>query len=334
MKNMRLWKEDIIHQQRRMAFPIMTHPGIEILGVTVRQAVTDGELHAQVIKLLAEKYSFAACSMIMDLSVETEAFGAEIEFHEDEVPTIINRLVRDENAIMHLALPSLNQGRIPHYLKAAQLAVKVITDRPVFAGCIGPFSLAGRLYGLSELMMEILLQPALIHLLLEKCSSFLLNYCERYKAIGADGIFMAEPAAGMLSPDACQNFSSNYIQKIVGNLQDDHFLIILHNCGNTNPLVESMHSTGAGALHFGNSCDIVSALKRISPDRLVMGNLDPVGVFRMRSVEEVYQKTKNLLLATQAFKNFIISSGCDIPPGVPESNIKAFLKAVEDYNKR
>jgi len=334
MKNLRLWKEEIVHQQRRMAFPIITHPGIEMLGVTVRQAVTNGKLHAAAIQLLADKYSFAACSMIMDLSVEAEAFGSKIEFHEHEVPTIVDRLVRDENSIMNLALPSFEQYRIPHYLEAAKRAVKVITDRPVFAGCIGPFSLAGRLFGLSELMMEILLQPELIHLLLEKCSSFLLKYCEHYKAIGVDGIFMAEPAAGMLSPDACQNFSSDYIQRIVVHLQDEHFMVILHNCGNTNPLVESMQSTGAGALHFGNSCDIVSALKRINPDRRVMENLDPAVVYRMWTSEEVYKKTKTLLLATQDFKNFIISSGCDIPPGVPESNITAFLKAVEDFNKR
>jgi uroporphyrinogen decarboxylase len=312
----------------------MTHPGIEMLGITVRQAVTDGELQAEIIRLLAEKFPFAASSMIMDLSVEAEAFGAEIEFHEHEVPTIVNRLVPNDTAIDRLSLPSLDKGRITQYLRAAKLAVRNISDRPVFAGCIGPFSLTGRLYGMSELMMEILLQPELIHLLLEKCSSFLLNYCKRYKEIGVAGIFMAEPAAGMLSPDSCQYFSSNYVQRIVEHLQDDHFLVILHNCGNTNPLVESMQSTGAGALHFGNSCDIVSALKRIDPDRLVMGNLDPVGIFRMGTAEEVYQKTKNLLLATQSHKNFIISSGCDIPPGVPGTNIAAFLRAVEDYNKR
>lgn len=331
---MREWKAQIMHQTSRMAFPIMTHPGIEMLGITVRQAVTDGEAQARVIRLLAEKFPFAASSMIMDLSVEAEAFGAEIEFHEHEVPTIVNRLVPDDMAIDRLTLPSLDKGRIPQYLRAAKLAVRSISDRPVFAGCIGPFSLAGRLYGLSELMMEILLQPDRIHLLLEKCLSFLLNYCKRYKEIGVAGIFMAEPAAGMLSPDDCQNFSSNYIQRIVGHLQADHFLVILHNCGNTNPLVEIMQSTGAGALHFGNSCDIISAIKRIDPDRLVMGNLDPVGVFRMESAEEVYQKTKTLLLATQVYKNYIISSGCDIPPGVPGSNIEAFLEAVVDFNKR
>jgi uroporphyrinogen decarboxylase len=300
----------------------------------VQQAVTNGEVQSQVISLLAKKYPFAASSMIMDLSVEAEAFGAKIEFHEHEVPTILNRLVSDARSIDRLVVPSLAKGRIPQNLKAAQQAIRSISDKPVFAGCIGPFSLAGRLYGLSELMVEILLQPDLVHGLVEKCSEFLLSYIAGYKSLGADGIFMAEPAAGMLSPEACQNFSSNYIQRIVERLQDDHFLFILHNCGNTNLLVESMQSTGAGVLHFGNSCDIVSALKRIFPDRLVMGNLDPVGVFRMGSAVEVYERTKTLLLATQIYKNFIISSGCDIPPGVPKSNIVAFLEAVTEFNNR
>ena len=322
-----------MNQSKRLAFPIVTHPGVERLGFTVREAVTYGEIQAKVIEFMAENYSFAASSMIMDLSVEAEAFGAEIEFHDHEVPTVINRRVTDESSIDQLKVPSLDNCRIPHCLRATQLSVRNITDRPVFAGCIGPFSLAGRLYGLSELMMEILLQPEAIHLLLEKCTTFLLNYIDRFKSLGANGIFMAEPAAGMLSPDACQNFSSNYVKRIVEHLQDDHFMVILHNCGNTNPLVESMQSTEAGALHFGNSCDIVSALKRIDPDRLVMGNLDPVGVFRLSSAQEVYQETSNLLIATRSFKNYIISSGCDIPPGVPESNIKAFLKAVDDFNK-
>ncbi len=333
MRDMYKWKMQVMSQTKRLAFPIMTHPGIEMSGVTVRQAVTDGRIQSRIIKILSEQYAFAASSMIMDLSVEAEAFGSQIEWHENEVPTVINRLVTDHQSIYNLAVPTLEKGRVPQYVKAAELAVKEITDRPVFAGCIGPFSLAGRLFGLTELMMEILLDPSPIHALLEKCTQFLQKYGEQFKKIGANGIFMAEPAAGMLSPPDCQKFSSDYVKKIVEHLQDNSFLVILHNCGNTNLLVESMQSTGAGALHFGNSCDILSALKRINSDRLVMGNLDPVAVFRMASPEEVYHKTTDLLLATRDFKNFIISSGCDIPLGVSKSNIQAFQQAVKDFNR-
>ena len=91
----------------------------------------------------------------MDLTVEAEAFGAEIVFPENEVPSVVGRLLNDEEAIDKLEIPALNKGRIPQYLKANMLAAKTITDRPVFAGCIGPYSLAGRLYDMSEVMVLV-----------------------------------------------------------------------------------------------------------------------------------------------------------------------------------
>ena len=66
--------------------PIMTHPGIEMIGKTVRDAVTDGQVHYNAIKALSEKYPTAAATVIMDLTVEAEAFGAEIVFPENEFP--------------------------------------------------------------------------------------------------------------------------------------------------------------------------------------------------------------------------------------------------------
>ncbi|MCQ5183170.1 methylcobamide--CoM methyltransferase, partial [Parabacteroides distasonis] len=32
------------------------------------------------------------------------------------------------------------------------------------------------------------------------------------------------------------------------------------------------------------------------------------------------------------YPNFILSSGCDIPPLVPSNNIDAFYQALEEYN--
>jgi uroporphyrinogen decarboxylase len=68
-------------------------------------------------------------------------------------------------------------------------------------------------------------------------------------------------------------------------------------------------------------------------DVLVMGNLDPVGVFRQSTPEEVYQQTSALLKSTVAYSNFILSSGCDVPANVPQSNIASFYAALRDYNR-
>ena len=169
----------------------------------------------------------------MDLTVEAEAFGAEIVFPEDEVPSVSGRLLRDEAAIESLEVPALNKGRIPQYLKANMLAAGHITDRPVFAGCIGPYSLAGRLYDMSEIMMLIYINPQAAITLLRKCTDFILRYCMALKATGANGVIMAEPAAGLLSNEDCMQYSSIFIKEIVDKVQDEYFSVILHNCGNT-----------------------------------------------------------------------------------------------------
>ena len=77
---------------------------------------------------------------------------------------------------------------------------------------------------------------------------------------------------------------------------------------------------------------MVEALKVCPSDVLVMGNLDPVGIFKMASPEVVARQTEELLNRTSSYPNFVISSGCDTPPEVPFANIEAFYQAVERYN--
>lgn len=248
--NMKEWINEIIQKKEVVAMPIMTHPGIEMIGKTVRDAVTDGQVHYNAIKALSEKYPTAAATVIMDLTVEAEAFGAEIVFPENEVPSVVGRLLNDEEAIDKLEIPALNKGRVPQYLKANMLAAKTITDRPVFAGCIGPYSLAGRLYDMSEIMMLIYINPEAANSLLKKCSDFILRYCMALKATGVNGVVMAEPAAGLLSDEDCTQYSSVFIKEIVEKVQDDHFTVILHNCGNTGHCTKAMVATGAAAYHL------------------------------------------------------------------------------------
>lgn len=317
---------------KRIAIPIMTHPGIEAIGKKVIDAVTDGNVHYQAIRNVTETYQTTACTVIMDLTVEAEAFGCAISMPEDEVPSVMGRLVYDEETVSNLQVPSLSAGRMPEYLKANRLAVENIKDKPVLSGCIGPFSLAGRLYDMSEIMVGIYIDPDVIKTLLDKCTAYITAYCRELKAIGATGVIMAEPAAGLLSNEDCQEYSTQYVRKIVEAVQDDDFAVILHNCGNTGQCTQAMIDSGAAALHFGNAVDMVEALEQCPSDLIVMGNIDPVGILKQATPEVVYKTTAGLLQKTAQYKNFVISSGCDMPPLVPDANIKAFYQAIADFN--
>lgn len=329
---MRSYIQEIISDKKRVAIPIMTHPGIEMNGSSVRDAVTNGEVHFKAIQTLNRHYPSAATTVIMDLTVEAEAFGAEIVFPKHEVPAVVGRLITDEAGIEALQVPGLDKGRIGEYLKANRLAAEAITDCPVLAGCIGPFSLAGRLYDMSEIMMLIYINPDAANRLLRKCTDFILAYCHALKETGVSGVVVAEPAAGLLSDEDCRQFSSVFVKEIVDAVQDDNFSVILHNCGNMGQCTPAMVYTGAAGYHFGNKIDMKAAMKEIPADALGLGNLDPVSVFRQGSAESVKKDALQLLSDMEPYPNFVLSSGCDTPPQVPSQNIDAFFEALKTYN--
>ncbi len=331
---MKRWVADVIRDNKVSAVPVMTHPGIELNGETVYAAVNNGRVHYEAVMTIAQRYPSAAACTIMDLTTEAEAFGAEIAFAEDAVPAVSGHLLHSVENIKQLQIPSLSSARIPQYLKANLLAAKAIDDRPLFSGCIGPFSLAGRLYDMSEIMVLIYEHPDAAHLLLQKCTDFMEKYCQALKLTGTNGVLMAEPAAGLLSDEDCWTFSSQYVKQIVDRVQDDHFMVILHNCGNTGHCTKAMVKTGAAAYHFGNKCKMEEVIKDVPSTALAMGNIDPVSLFKDGSPEEMKLAVWGLLGKMQRYPNFVLSCGCDTPPHTPTANIDAFFQALADYNTR
>jgi len=269
---------------------------------------------------------------IMDLSVEAEAFGSPLKFSANEVPAVSARIVTDLDTANALKVPKVGDARTSVYIKAAELLAKNMKDRPNFGGQIGPFSLAGRLFDMTEIMIMAMLEPETVHVVLEKCTQFLVEYAKVFKNAGADGIIIAEPAAGLLSADMCSEFSSDYIKRIVDAVQDEYFMVILHNCGNTKNLVPSLLSTGARALHFGNAVNMTDIMPQIPWGRIVFGNIDPAGVFKHGTVEDTKRSVWELLEKTANYKNFVLSSGCDVPPGTPLENVQAFYDTLERFN--
>jgi uroporphyrinogen decarboxylase len=330
--NMHDWVQNVLKNPTRQAIPVMTHPGVDLIGKTVHDVVTNGRIHFEALKAVNERYPTAAATTVMDLTVEAEAFGAATTFSDHEIPTVKGSIVHDLASIQALQIPTLDKARLPQYLEASRLAAANI-GKPVFSGCIGPFSLAGRLFDMTEIMTACYLEPDTVHLLLQKCTDFLKTWCAALKATGTAGLVMAEPAAGLLDNDFCLEFSSRYIAQITAELQDEHFLVILHNCGNTGHCTDAMLQSGAKALHFGNAIDLPTALTQLPAEILALGNLDPVRIFKSATSQEVYAQTLNLLQATAAYPNFILSSGCDTPPGTPLANIDAFFQALNDFNQ-
>ena len=330
--NMKQWLQDQMAAEKRKALPVLSFPCTQLMGITVRELVSDSDAQAKGMAAVAQRCPTAAAVSMMDLSVEAECFGAQIRFTDDEVPTVVGAVVHDPDEAEALQVPAVGTGRTGIYVEAIGKTKQLITDRPVLAGVIGPFSLAGRLMDMTEIMINCYEEPEMVHATLDKAAQFITDYINEYKKVGADGVVMGEPAAGLLSPGICEEFSTPYVKRIIEAVQTDDFIVVYHNCGNSvTQMPDQIVATGAAAYHFGNAIDLAEMLDKMPDDQLVMGNVDPVGAFFNGTPASVREDTLKVMKACSGHKNFLISSGCDIPPKSPWENIDAFFAAVEEF---
>lgn len=282
---------------------------------------------------IASRCPVGASVNMMDLSVEAETLGAEIRFSDDEIPTVTKGIIDNIGAAADITLPPIGTARTGIYIEGVRLAKQRIKDIPVFCGVIGPYSLAGRIYDMTALMMDCFDEPESVKLLLEKCSEYITAYIAAFKAAGADGVIMAEPAAGLLSPDLCEEFSSSFIRKIISETVDDDFLFCYHNCGGgTVDMAESIASLNADIYHFGNAIELEKIIPLMPAESIVMGNINPV-LFRNSTPADIRSHTREIFGKCSKFENFMLSSGCDIPAHAKWENIDEYFRTVCELYK-
>ncbi len=312
--------------------PIAAAVGASLLGIPVTTLMREAQAQESAALALVDSFDLPALLLPMDLSLEAESFGCTLLWLDGEVPTVTGRLITAWEQLETMALPAVGAARTSITLEAvrrlAAHQAHVHGGLPVIVGMIGPFSLAGRLFGVNEIMPATITHAAGVDRLMAFVTQYLIRLAVAYKQAGATGILMAEPLAGLLSPRALGHFSSAWVRQIVHAVQDSEFGVILHNCGARDLHLPQMLEADACGYHFGRPMEMAAALATIPPDRLLCGNLDPASLFVRGTPEGIHAAATELLALAADRPTFILSSGCDLPTATPPANVAALVDAA------
>ena len=323
-------KVKAILDAKQKTVPILSFPSTALLDISVNTLISSADMQVKGMKAIGERCDVGAALNMMDLSVEAEAFGASIRFSDDEVPTVDRGIIDDISEVESIAVPKVGDGRTSLYIEGVKKAKQEITDKPVFCGVIGPYSLAGRLFDMTELMMSCFDDPDEVKLLLSKTAQFLTEYINAFKVAGADGVIMAEPAAGLLSPTLADEFSTPYVKQIFDAVNDENFIICYHNCGDAVcDMAESVAELPADIFHFGNAIRLCDMIPKMPESSIVMGNVDPV-LFKTGTPDEIKADVERVYNECKGYSNFMISTGCDVPAAAKWENIDAYFEKVKE----
>jgi len=286
-----------------------------------------------------DRYPLLDASILFsDILTVPDAMGLGLYFEEGEGPKFECTL-REEADIQKLTVPDMT--KLQYVFDAVSQIRKTINGRVPLIGFSGsPWTLATYMVegkgGTDFLNVKKMAyaRPDLLHHILETTAQTVIQYLNAQIAAGAQAVMIFDSWGGALSHNAYEEFSLNYMHKIVSGLTKN-------NEGRKVPSVvftkggalwlEAQSEIGADALGLDWTVDLGSARKRVGDKVALQGNLDPAILL---STPEAIEKEVAVILASYGRGNgHVFNLGHGITQWTPPENAAAMLAAVREHSK-
>ena len=188
---------------------------------------------------------------------------------------------------------------------------------------------------MEKLIFDTVDDPDFVHDAMRFCTDYtkiagtaLLN------AMGEDaiGIYATDPSAGcsVISPKLYSEFVKPYHKEVVDHFHELNTTVTFHICGYLDPIMEEVASTGIDAMSIDEQSSLEKMMKISQGKTVVIGNVAPL-LFANGTEKEIEDAVAECLETAANTKNYILGSGCAVPPHSPLNNLKAFMDAAKIY---
>ncbi len=308
----------------------VTIHGIRETGVPFARTHADAAAMAQAAESSWRLFGYEAVVVPFDLGIEAEALGRELNFYDGRGEDILYPTVRNKQEAKseNLQVPDdlESRGRIPLVAEAIRRVREMVGDRVAIGSYVlGPFTLAGQVLELDQLLKMSAKDPVDTGIVLERAGVVAERVAKVFHAAGADFIAVREmgAASDVLSPRMFRNLIQPHLRRLFAAL---NFPTVLHICGTTQNIVGLMAESGATAISVDQKNDMAATRATLGPDVLVFGNLDPYKVLVQGSPEDVREAVTRCIQAGAD----AVWPGCDIWPSVPAENMHAMMAAARE----
>lgn len=297
----------------------MTSAGLESAGLYLHDAHVDAVKMSRAAASTFKLTGIPSAVVPLDLCVEAEFLGAEIDFRED------SRTIDFPRPVMPLFerceqvdVTRTIDGRIPLVCDAIRFLKQDIGDELIIGAFVpGPFTLLSLLVKPDQLMLDLKRDPGSVHTALDLLVNVISYSAMAYRQAGADMLTIHEMGGspGVLGPKRFEAFVLPPLQKLIASLPKPQVLSV---CGNTNGAMPLLAQAGADAIHVDQLNDLAASRKAL-PGTLIFGNIDPVAVLANSTEAQVRQAVSSAIAAGVD----AVWPGCDLYPPTPLENLKA-----------
>lgn len=230
-----------------------------------------------------------------------------------------------------------NMKAAPEYKKMIQqvkCAKEMATeDELICAYALSPFTAAGKMIGLQELMIAAVNDMDGIKKVLRFATKVIVAYLEGMVEAGGEGVLVGDPMSSgdLISPKMYETLVMPVMKEMVDAIHKFCPYTMVHICGDTTTRPKYVVEAGLDVLSVSD-IDMAKASEDAEGKLVMMGNINPATDLCEKSADEIYAMSMELCKSMANSGGFILCPGCDLAPQVPLENIQAMARAAADYN--
>lgn len=285
-----------------------------------------------------ERYPLDAAILFSDILTIPDALGLGLYFETGEGPKF-RRTIRSAADVD--ALPTLTaETDLDYVMNAVSTIRRELNGRVPLIGFSGsPWTLAtymvegGSSKDFREAKRLMYSEPAVMHRLLDHLATAVTDYLNSQIRAGAQAVQIFDTWGGVLSTWAYDEFSLQYMKKIVNGLtreREGRRVPVILFTKNGGQWLESIADSGADAIGLDWTTDIGNARARIGDRVALQGNMDPAMLFA--PPERIRQEVADILRRFGSGPGHIFNLGHGITPDVDPAHAGAFIDAVVELS--
>ncbi len=313
--------------------PILMHFAARFNNKTYAEFASDYRVLVESNIKALEYFDMDMVGLISDPYRETSAFGARITFPKEAVPKCEAPIIRNKEDVINLKNPDLYKNeRTLDRLKGAAYFQKLLKgDVPVIGWIEGPLAEACDLAGVSEMLMQLMMDPDFSNRLLDKCVVTAKDFAKAQIEEGCDLIGIGDAICSQIDINTYDSYVKERHREIIDFIHDQGGRVKLHICGNITHLLGSIKEVGMDILDLDWQVDPGHTFDIVGPETVRCGNIDPV-VVQNKTREEIFEMSTALVNGEKGRKH-ILSAGCEITVNTPTENLLAMRQATDELSK-
>lgn len=323
-------------------YPLLSGVTRKLVGASYEQWATDADTYVKAQLLAAEKYDLDCIVTLIDLSVECDAWGQKLIFHENDAahPDYSQSIIQEIEDYAKIEKKDFRTSKrmMMHLDVCKKLVAAVNGEKPIIAFVFGPLGTLSMLRNQEDMYMDLYDDPDAVLHAASEINETLKEYVGALIDTGVNGIMFDTlfSSGSIMSKPMWLQMEGGLVKELAQVVHDRGSLVMIHNCGEKiyfDAQIEMMNPAAISFLYPPDDCkDFVECKEKYGGKITLIGAVPPAAAV-IGTDEEWDALCKKNIDEMAKGGGFMLATGCEYPSGGEFDRAMRMVEIAKNYGK-